>query len=462
MIATKSERTKRSIMKKTLDLGKEAILPLILKMSWPSIIAMTAMSLYNFIDTFWLARLSSQALAALTVCFPIQLIAAAIGVGTGIGAGSFSARMFGAGKILEAQKTAGQTFSLSMLFGFGSIGFVLLFGDAMLAFFGASADIQPLSHDYLYLAVYSSPFLFFSMMTAIMLRVEGRPLLSMYVVLIALISSAILDPFLIFGIGPFPRMGIRGAALAAIIGHIIMFIFSIYFLQLKSSKYDFKLKYIALDLKIIQSIYSTGFPSMVTNLVVSVVLVIYNHVLANFGFQAIAAFGICFRVTGLATMVLFGVGAGLMPIVGYNLGARLFDRLKESVSVALQISIFFSIIAIVLLEVFSTQIIALFSNDPVLTAIATPALRIHVAALIFSAPIIIYVNMFIGLGKGALAMFILFIRDILVFVPLLVILPVFWGLTGAWLAMPLAGFIELFLVIYWARKELKHFDKISA
>jgi len=201
---------------------------------------------------------------------------------------------------------------------------------------------------------------------------------------------------------------------------------------------------------------------MVTNLVVSVVLVIYNHVLANFGFQAIAAFGICFRVTGLATMVLFGVGAGLMPIVGYNLGARLFDRLKESVSVALQISIFFSIIAIVLLEVFSTQIIALFSNDPVLTAIATPALRIHVAALIFSAPIIIYVNMFIGLGKGALAMFILFIRDILVFVPLLVILPVFWGLTGAWLAMPLAGFIELFLVIYWARKELKHFDKISA
>jgi len=95
-------------------------------------------------------------------------------------------------------------------------------------------------------------------------------------------------------------------------------------LQLKSSKYDFKLKYIALDLKIIQSIYSTGFPSMVTNLVVSVVLVIYNHVLANFGFQAIAAFGICFRVTGLATMVLFGVGAGLMPIVGYNLGARLF------------------------------------------------------------------------------------------------------------------------------------------
>lgn len=446
-------------MNNRLDLGKEAILPLILKMSWPSIIAMTAMSLYNFIDTFWLARLSSQALAALTVCFPIQLLAAAIGVGTGIGAGSFSARMFGAGKTLEAQKTAGQTFSLSMLFGFGSIIFVMLFGDSMLAFFGASDEILPLSHDYLFLAVFSSPFLFFSMMTAIMLRVEGRPLLSMYTVLIALISSAILDPFLIFGIGPFPRMGIRGAALAGIIAHLIMFILSLYFLQLKSSKYDFRMKYTLPDLQIIKSIYSTGFPSMVTNFVISIVLVIYNHVLGNFGFQAIAAFGICFRVTGLATMVLFGIGAGLMPIVGYNLGAKLFDRLKESVAVAVKVAVVFSVAAVIILEFFSTHIIAFFSSDPVLTAIAVPALRIHVAALLFSAPIIIYVNMFIGLGKGALAMFILFIRDILVFVPLLIILPVFWGLTGAWLALPLAGFMELFLVIYWAKKELKLFDK---
>ena len=124
-------------MIKRLDLEKEAILPLILKMSWPSIIAMTAMSVYNFIDTFWLARLSSQALAALTVCFPIQMIFAAIGVGTGIGAGSFSARMFGAGKILQARQTAGQIFPLSFFFGLIMIVFVLLFGDAILLAFGA-------------------------------------------------------------------------------------------------------------------------------------------------------------------------------------------------------------------------------------------------------------------------------------------------------------------------------------
>jgi Na+-driven multidrug efflux pump len=122
-------------MTKRLDLEKEAILPLILKMSWPSIIAMTAMSLYNVIDTFWLARLSSQALAALTVCFPVQMIFGAVGIGTGVGAGSFSARMFGAGKTLPAKKTAGQIFFLSFSFGLIMILSVLFFGDAILIAF---------------------------------------------------------------------------------------------------------------------------------------------------------------------------------------------------------------------------------------------------------------------------------------------------------------------------------------
>lgn len=196
-------------MNKRLDLGKKAILPLILKMSWPSIIAMTAMSLPQFhrhllACPFQLSGTcrTDRVLSHSTACRRDRRR-------NRHRAGSFSARMFGAEKNLEAQKTAGRD-----IFSFHAVrlrkhSFVLLFGDSMLVFFGASDEILPLSHDYLFLAVYSSPFLFFSMMTYIMLRVEGRPLLSMNVVLIALISSAILDPFLIFGIGPFPRMGIR-------------------------------------------------------------------------------------------------------------------------------------------------------------------------------------------------------------------------------------------------------------
>ena len=445
-------------MIKRLDLGKEAIFPLILKMSWPSIIAMTAMSVYNFIDTFWLAHLSSQALAALTVCFPIQMIFAAIGVGTGIGAGSFSARMFGSGKILQAKKTAGQIFPLSFFSGLIMITFVLFFGDTILVSFGAFNEIMPLCHDYLYIIVFSSPFLFFSMMSNNLLRVEGRPLLSMYVVLIASISSAILDPFLIFGIGPFPRLGIKGAALAAVIAQCLACIFSVYFMQLKSSKYELKWKYLSPDISTIKSIYSTGLPSIVTNLIVSLVLVIYNHVLAHFGFLAMAALGICFRVNSLVTMVLFGIGFGLMPIVGFSSGARLFQRLRESVFVALKVSLFFAFIASILLEIFARQIVALFSNDPALAAIATPALRIFASALVLIAPIIIFINMFLGLGKGTLAMFLLFFRDSIAFIPLLIILPIWFGLLGVWLALPLANLMAFFMVLFWAKKELRRFE----
>jgi putative MATE family efflux protein len=444
-------------MIKRLDLGREAVLPLILKMSWPSIIAMTAMSLYNFIDTFWLARLSSEALAALTVCFPIQIIFAAIGVGTGIGAGSFAARMFGAGNNLRAKTAAGQIFPLSLFFGLAMIISVLFFGDAILVSFGAFDEIMPLCHDYLYIIVFSSPFLFFSMMSNNLLRSEGRPVLSMYVVLIASISSAILDPFLIFGIGPFPRMGIKGAAFAAVIAQIIASIFSLFFLQLKSSKYELRWSYIIPAFPIIKSIYSTGLPSIVINLTASLVLVIYNHVLAAFGSQAIAALGICFRVTGLATMVIFGIGFGLMPVVGFSAGARLYQRLKESVFTTLKVSLIFAVGATLFLEIYASQIAGLFSRDSSLIAVLTLALRIHVSALVLTAPIIILINMFMGLGRGTLAMFLLFFRDTAIFIPLLFILPLFYGIAGAWMALPLANLIALLMIIFWSKKEMKRF-----
>jgi Na+-driven multidrug efflux pump len=143
-------------MNKRLDLANEAIFPLILKMSWPSIVAMIAISVYNIIDTFWLAQLSHQALAALTVCFPIQMIFAAIGVGTGVGAGSFSARMFGAGKLIQAKQTAGQIFFLSFFFGVALILAVIFFRDPILIFFGAFDEIMPLCRAYLDIIIFSA------------------------------------------------------------------------------------------------------------------------------------------------------------------------------------------------------------------------------------------------------------------------------------------------------------------
>jgi len=444
-------------MNKRLDLGKEAIFPLIIKMSWPSVIAMMAMSVYNFIDAFWLARLSSQALAALTVCFPIQMIFAAIGIGSGIGAGSYCARMFGAGKLLKAQRAAGQVFLLSLFFGILMISAVWLFHYPILIFFGATAEIMPLCRQYLIIIVLSAPFLFFSMMTNNLLRAEGRPLLSMFVVLISAITSAALDPFLIFGTSAFPAMGIKGAALAAVIAQCAASIFSIYFMQLKSSKYDLRWEYIAPDLTIIKSIYQTGFPSMVTNLVISLVLIIFNHVLGSYGSLPIAALGICFRVNGLITMILFGIGFGLMPIVGFSAGARLYHRLRESVFAALKLSVCIAIFATIILETLAIPIVQIFTSDPALIAITVPALRFYLSVLTITATIIIFINMFMGLGKGNLAMLLLLFRDTVLLIPLLIILPNWFGITGVWLAIPVSFVLSFIVVLYFALKELERF-----
>lgn len=443
------------IMNKRLDLGKEKIFPLILKMSWPSIIAMTATSLYNFIDTFWLARFSSQALAALTVCFPIQLIAGAIGLGTGVGAGSFTARMFGAGKNLQAQQTAGQIYALSFFFGLIMIASVLFWGDQIIVFFGASPELMSLCHDYLYIIACSAPFALFTLMASNLLRAEGRPLLSMYVFLIVFVASMILDPLLIFGIGPFPRMGIKGAAVAALVSNLLSFTFSVIFLTLKSSKYEFKLKHTIPNLRIMKSIYSTGIPSIVINVIGGLVLVVYNHVLADFGFRAIGAFGICFRIMSVATMVVFGIGAGLMPVVGFSVGAKLYQRMRKSVFVSILISLSFAFAAFLILEVFASPIVELFSKDTTLLAIAIDALRFHALALVFIAPIIIFIYTLMGLGKATLAMFLIFFRDSVVFIPLLFVLPEFWGITGVWVALPLTNIIALFVIVFRTREELR-------
>jgi putative MATE family efflux protein len=365
--------------------------------------------------------------------------------------------MFGAGRVIQAKQTAGQIFFLSLISGAVLILAVIIFRDEILLFFGAFDEIMPLCRAYMDVIVFSAPFLFFSMMSNNMLRAEGRPILSMYVVLVSSIASALLDPLLIFGIGPFPRLEIQGAALAAVIAQCIASVFSVYFMQLKSSRYDLKLRYLIPDISIIRSIFSTGLPSVITNLVMTVVLIAYNHVLAPFGSVALAALGLCFRVNSLVMMVLFGIGFGIMPIVGFSQGAKLYERLRQSVAVSVKVSTYFAAICSIVMLILAEQIVGIFTGDPALIAIATPALRIYVSVLVFSAPITIYINMFIGLGKGMLAMYLLFVRDTVLLIPLLILLSRWFGLTGAWIALPIST-IMAFVVIYWmAQKELKRF-----
>ncbi|MBW2562242.1 MAG: MATE family efflux transporter [Deltaproteobacteria bacterium] len=272
-----------------LDLGKDPIGILLLKMSLPSVVAMLVMALYNVVDAFWIGKISPEAIAALTICFPIQMLFGAIGVGTGVGAGSFTSRMFGAGKTLKANRTAGQVIFLSALFGVIIIVLGTVFSEPVLIFFGATEEVLPLSVRYLEIIVFGAPFLFFIMMSDYLFRAEGNPNAPMFVIITSALLNAVLDPFLIFGWGPFPEMGIRGAGLATTIAQFATFFLSLYFLFSHRSGYQVRLRDIIPRWSIIVPIYHVGFPSFITNIAFSAVLIIYNHQLADFSHLAVAA-----------------------------------------------------------------------------------------------------------------------------------------------------------------------------
>ncbi len=443
----------------SLDLSTGPILPLLLKMSWPSITAMFAMALYNLIDTFWLSRLSSHAIAALTICFPIQMALGAIGVGTGVGAGSFAARMFGAREHLKASQAAGQVILLSALLGILIIVFTLMYYDIILRIFGATGDLLPLCRQYLVTVVLGSPFLLFTMMGNNLLRAEGKPNASMYVILAMSTAGMILDPILIFGWGPIPQLGILGAALSAVISYFIAALVSFYYLHFVSSKYDLHRRHLIPNPSIILSIYQTGLPSVIMNINFSLVLIVYNHVLGYYGTLAIAALGLCFRINQIVVMVLFGIGHGVMPMVGFNKGAGLYRRLTETVNVGVKLSVIFSIAVFLIYEVFAHHLLMLFTNDPDLLAISIPAVRIFITMLLLIGPNLVWINMFIGLGKGLTSMCLLLTRDLFLLIPMLFILPAWFGLNGVWMAQPLSNLFAFFIIFYWKSREFTIISK---
>jgi len=443
---------------KSLNLGKGPILPLLLKMSGPSIAAMLAIAVYNLIDTFWLARLSPNAMAALTICFPIQLIFGAVGVGTGLGAGSYASRMFGAGENLKARQTGGQALFLSAALGTLIIGLVLTGPAPILRFFGATTEILPLSRQYLLALLPGLPFLFLIMMTNNLLRAEGRPRRAMYPFLLIAAISGILDPFLIFGFGPLPRLGIKGAAVAAVISQIAGALLSFYYLQHGSSKYKLKWRHLCPNSGIILSIYQTGFPSIIINLVVSLGMLLHNHILAGYSNFAVATLGIVFRMNSLVMMTLYGIGHGLMPMVGYSEGARLHSRLMATVKVAVKISVGIALLSFLIVEAFAPAISTLFSDDLELQTLIAMALRINFLMLITAAPSLMWINMFIGLGRGTTAMVLLVGRDTLLLIPLLLLLSSGFGITGVWMAQPVANALAFLFILYWTKRQYRIFE----
>jgi Na+-driven multidrug efflux pump len=269
------------------------------------------------------------------------------------------------------------------------------------------------------------------------------------------VLNAVLDPFFIFGWGPFPEMGVAGAGLATTIGGGVTAALSAYHLVGGRSVYRLKLHHLKPDLSIIAQIYRVGLPSVLMDLVEAIIYLVLTRTLAGFGSVALAALGIAGRIADLAFIPVVGVAHALLPIVGFCFGARLWQRLWAAIKQSTLISAAVLGIASVFLAIFAPQVIALFNDTPELLAIAVPGMRIFIAAFVLIGPAIMFIIAFQGLSKGWTAICLSLVRQLAVFLPALLILPRFMGLTGAWLSMPISDAAGAIVGGLWLYREYR-------
>jgi putative MATE family efflux protein len=434
---------------------------LLIKLSLPGMAATISTSLYNIINTLWVTRIGYEAIAALTIVMPFQILTYAIGGGTGIGMAALVSRRFGEKNPDAANHAAGQIFFLSAVWGLLFILVATLFADEILPVLGARPDIFDYSKQYLVITAFGAPQMIFSLVTASLIRGSGDAVKPMIIMISSTVMNIVLDPLLIFGIGPFPEMGVAGAALGTVIAQTLGALLGVYYFLAGKTAYHIKLAHLRPDFSILKDIYRVGAPTMISQLMESLVFLLFNKVVSSYGSLVIATIGIVMRISDFAFMPVMGISNGLLPIVGYAFGARNFKRLWQAVKLAsVGIMVFLAAVT-ALMEIFAPQIVGIFSQDPALSTEAVPVMRIMLSTMIFIGPMIMFITAFQGLSKGTLSLFLSLLRQFLIFIPLLFLFRYLFGLYGVWWSMPASDILSFTLTLIFILREYRKEKKTN-
>lgn len=432
----------------TTALGTAPLGPLMIKLSIPGMVGMLASSLYNIVGTFWVSGLpeGTHAIAALTVLFPLQMVAGALGLGLMAGVVSLVSRRFGAARIEEVHLAAGNALLLAVGTGLAMALVLVPLARPAVMLFGATAEILEPSVAYLSLVALGFPFLLFSLVASGLYRGSGNTLVPMLLLVFGAVLNAILDPFLIYGWGPFPHLGIAGAALAAVISQVVGAVCSAAYLWSRHSGYTLRWHHFRLRGAILADIAQVGAPASAESVLRSVVASLSNWMLGRFGPAAIAAQGLSLRVMMLMISCLGGgVNQALVPTVGYSFGAGDYRRLWRAYRIAALWTGIGGLILGTLICIFAGPILAPFAKEPELAILGASALRWRVCTFFLVEPQMMAVFMFQGMGKGGHAMVLTLTRNVLLVVPALFLLGWLFGVTGVFAAQAAADVLCLFL-----------------
>lgn len=443
-------------MKNKDELGTEKISKLLIKFSIPAIIGMVVNALYNVVDRIYIGRLGHLAMTGIGLNLPFMTILMAFAMLVGIGSGAIISIRLGQGKIKEAEKILGNALSLTILI----MGFIMIVGylykEQLLYLFGASENTFVYANDYMSIILAGSIFQAIGFGLNNIIRAEGNPKVAMYTMLIGAVINIVLDPIFIFTFG----LGIKGAAYATIISQFISMSWVLYHFISKNSNLVLKIKNLKLELSIVKSIVSIGISPFSMQIAASIVTILANNSLKAYGGDiAIGAMTAINAIAIFFLMPIFGINQGSQPIIGYNYGAKEYERVKEALKLAILAATIISIIGFLLTQFFTVNLIKIFNDDPELIKVASEGMRIFLLMLPVIGFQIVSSNYFQAVGKAPKAMFLSLLRQVIVLMPMLIILPKFWGLRGVWLSGPTADFTASIVTAIFLYKEIKNLNQ---
>lgn len=437
-------------------LGTESIGKLLMQYAVPAIIAMTASSLYNMVDSIFIGHgVGTMAISGLALTFPLMNLAAAFGSLVGVGASTLISVKLGQRDYDTAQRVLGNVFVLNMVLGVAFIIIVMLFLDPILYFFGGSDQTVGYARDYMQIILLGNAVTHLYLGLNAVLRSSGHPQKAMYATIATVVINTILDPVFIYGFG----WGIRGAAVATIVAQVISLTWQFKLFSNKDELLHFHRGIFRLKRKIVFDSLAIGMSPFLMNLAACFIVIIINQGLKKYGGDlAIGAFGIVNRLVFIVVMIVMGLNQGMQPIAGYNFGARQYPRVTQ----VLKLTIIGATIVTTtgfLLGVFIPElIVSIFTSDAELIRLSAEGYRIVVMFFPIVGFQMVTSNFFQSIGMAGKAIFLSLTRQMLFLVPCLLILPHFYGQTGVWVSMPasdLAASIVSGLMLWWQFRQFR-------
>lgn len=440
-------------------LGTMPIGPLLIKMSIPMMVSMLVQALYNIVDSMFVARISENALTAVSLAFPVQMIMGAIAVGTGVGANAYISRSLGMRNIDDAEKAANVQIFLSFIY---TIIFTLIGIFGVRSFFESQTNITEIvdyGTEYLTIVCTCCLGAFFCQNFEKLLVAVGNSAASMIAQASGAIFNMVFDWLLIFGIGPFPEMGIRGAAVATVLGQLLSALLAFLLCLKNEPGIKFSIKKIRPDLRILSKIYAIGVPSMITVGLNSLMSFLMNQILLGFSTTATAVFGVWLKLQSFGFMPVFGMNNGTIAIYSFNFGAGNIDRIKKTLRLALIIGFTVTSSVALLYELIPSGLLAMFDASESMLNIGIPALRVLSISLPFGAISVILSSSLQTLGKSHYSLFVNLCRQLIILLPAAWMLSFSGNLRLVWLSGIIAEALTMVISIILSKSVYRMLDK---